>query len=157
MTYSVELPPGLEVDKRITSPKERAARTKTYTLPQKSWAFTKPGWTLERIKEVDTERYPQVIEILDYWNEQFQNEDRLSPYSYAIIRTLLSEEAIPLEGVKRGIRAARLDPWWADKANLDNFLNKPSRVRQLSKKSTHDRYGRNMDVHPKGEVIAVEF
>lgn len=157
LTYSVDLPDDLVLDKKITSPKERAGRKKVYTLPKSSWAFSKPGWTLDRIREVDVDRWADVVAVLTTWNDRFKHEEKLDAFRYAVIRSLLCEESIPLDTVKRAIQAASVDTWWKDRAELKSFLREPQRVRQFAKRSTHDRLGRNMDVHPKGEVIAVEF
>lgn len=157
LTYSVDLPDDLVLDKKITSPKERAGRKKVYTLPKSSWAFSKPGWTLDRIREVDVDRFDDVVSVLKAWNELFKHEEKLDTLRYAVIRSLLCEESIPLDTVVRSIRAASIDNFWKDKAELKSFLREPQRVRNYAKRSTHDRLGRNMDVHPKGEVVAVEF
>jgi hypothetical protein len=153
-TYHSVLPPGLQADKRVSTPKQRAARDRTYDLPNSSFAFLR--WPDAKIREVDP-HYETVLEVITYWNEQFKHNIKYYRKLYCIIRTLLVEQEMSVDQVRTAIRAARLDKYWGENASLSSFADNPSLVRKLASKSTHDRYGRNMDVHPKGEVIAVEF
>jgi hypothetical protein len=154
-TFSIDLPPGLAADKKITTPKQRAAKSKTYALPESSWAFLR--WPDAKIQELDTEHYATIMDLIAYWNEQFGIEERYDRKLYCRLRNLLVEQGIAAGDVRRAIRGVRLDPWWGERAVLSSFANDPSKVRKFAKASQHDRLATGFNAIPRGEVTAVEF
>lgn len=153
-TYPTELPAGILVEPKTMSQQVRAAKTKRDTLPENSFGLV--YWPMTRLREIDVEHFDTVSEVLDTWNETVGTGEKLNPRLYARIRNLLVEESLTTDQLYQAFRAARIDSFWKDKM-LWTLSGNPSNIRGLLKQHKHDRLGRNMDVHPKGEVIAVEF
>lgn len=154
-TYPVNLPSGLKIDRKYSTPKQRAARNRKYVLPDNSFAML--YWPMEKIKDVDVEYYDTIENLVTYWNTVFSHQEKLDRKIYTRFRYLLVEQEISEEKIRDAIKAASIDKFWSQHAVLSSLINDAGRMRKLSTQNTHDRLGRGFNAIPRGEVVAVEF
>jgi hypothetical protein len=156
--YPTTLPAGIVVPPPNKTRRARASTAasgkRCQKLPDSSKGFL--YWPAEKL-ELDTGHYPQVVRLVEHFNETFETENRLNWKLYVPIRECLVEEGFVVEDLERAITQARHDPWWRDKMNVYKLFNNPHIIRELLGKARNDRLARGFDPQPRGEAVEFTF
>lgn len=152
--YQLDLSTMVNVEKPVKQ-QVRAARAKRYeTIPATSSGFV--YWPNDRLP-LDSEYYPTVVALLDYWNDVAGTGERLSWKLYIGVRSLLVEEALDPEDLQRAFRELANDPFWAGKLSLYKLSNNVHLVREVLIKRRGDRFARSMPAQPQGDMQVYSF
>jgi hypothetical protein len=156
--YPTTLPAGLVVPPPNKTRRGRAGTAasgkRCQKLPDSSAGFV--YWPVGKL-ELDTEHYPQVVRLLEHYNETFETDNRLNWKLYVPIRECLVEEGFVAEDLARAVTQARHDPWWRDKMNAYKLFKNPHIIRELLGKARNDRLARGFDPQPLGEAVEFTF
>jgi hypothetical protein len=149
------VPMGFELPPIVTR-STQTAKKRRGTLPDTSSGFV--YWAKGDLVK-DTDHYDTIMDLLEYGNSVFAVGEVLNWQLYIRIRTCLVENALPPDLIRKAFKAASLDPFWKDKASVGMVCKDPNRVRELSRKSTHDRLARSMSAirDPNAPDEAYEF
>jgi hypothetical protein len=149
------VPVGFELPPIVTRSAQTAKKRRD-TLPDTSSGFV--YWAKGDLVK-DTDHYDTITDLVEYGNELFNLGEVLNWQLYIRVRTCLVENALPPDQIRKAFKAASLDPFWKDKASVGLLCKDPNRVRELSRKSTHDRLARSMSAirDPNAPDEAYEF